>query len=136
MNRLKGFLYRFFSGRYGVDSYSYFLLAVYALLCIVNAIVLELILEIFTVALMIYIFWRMMSRNYLKRRRENDIFLKIWSPVKINVRLFFDRIRYVRRARFRKCKHCKAIIKLPVKRGKHVVRCPKCGDKFDVRMIL
>lgn len=135
VNKIKSLLYRFFYGRYGVDKYEYFLLAVYAVLCIINAFLLIDLVQIMTWILFIYLFWRMMSRNYTKRRRENEIFIGIWSTIKINVKLFFDRIRYVRSARFRKCKHCKAIVKLPVKRGKHSVRCPKCSKSFGVRII-
>ena len=107
----------------------------YAVLCLINAFLLIGIVQLITWLLFVYIIWRMMSRNHYKRRRENEVFLKIFNSVKVRFKLFFDRIRYVRSARFRRCKHCKAIIKLPVKRGKHSVKCPKCTKSFDVRIL-
>lgn len=135
MNKIKSFLYKFFNGRYGTDQFEYFLFAVYAVLCLINAFLLIGIVQLITWLLFVYIIWRMMSRNHYKRRRENEVFLKIFNSVKVSFKLFFDRIRYVRSARFRRCKHCKAIIKLPVKRGKHSVKCPKCTKSFDVRIL-
>ena len=134
MNRFKRALYNFFNGRYGVDSYEYFLLAVYAVLCVINAIFRAVSIQLVTWILFVYIMWRMLSRNYIKRSRENLVFMSIYSKLKIEFKLFFDKIKYFRTARFRKCKHCRAIIKLPVKRGKHTVRCPKCGGRFDVKI--
>ena len=135
MNKLKSLLFKLFYGRYGSDSYEYFLLVIYACLCIVNAFLLIDVLQILTWILCFYILFRMMSKNHYKRRRENEKFLSVYSRIKVNIKLFFDRIRYFGRASFRKCKHCKAIIKLPVKRGKHSVRCPKCSQLFDVRIL-
>ena len=135
VNKLKSLLFKFFSGRYGADKFEYFLIVIYGILCVINAFFLIEIIQLITWILCVYIIWRMMSRNYYKRRRENEIFMRIYSNVKINVKLFFDRLRYLKSARFRKCKHCKAIIKLPVKRGRHSVRCPKCAQSFDVRIL-
>ena len=135
MNRLKQALYNFFRGRYGVDNYEYFLLIVYAALCLINAIFRNIATQIATWLLFVYILWRMMSRNYIRRSNENRKFMLVFSRIKTEIKLFFDRIRYVRRSRFRKCKHCRAIIKLPNKRGRHTVRCPKCGERFDVKIL-
>ena len=135
MNTFKSKLIRFFSGRYGLDSFGYFLLIVYALLCIVNAVFHFNLLELLTVCIGIYSLWRLMSRNYFKRRAENQKFLKIWLPVKTELKLLVDRVKFVKTSRFRKCPHCKAIIKLPNKRGSHTVKCPKCQERFNVRIL-
>ena len=134
MNRFKNWLFRFFSGRYGTDSFGYFLLILYAVLCIINAIFRALAIQIFTLVIAFYYIWRVFSRNYYKRSLENRRFLSIWNPIKTEVKLFFDKIRYSKTSRFRKCKHCKAILKLPNKKGKHSVRCPKCSNLFDVKI--
>lgn len=134
MSRFRTFLNKFFYGRYGVDSYQYFLLIVYAFLCITNAIFRIRILQTITWFLFVYILFRMMSRNYCKRSSENAKFISIYSKLKIEIKLIFDKIRYSRDSRFRKCKYCHAIVKLPYKRGHHTVRCPKCGNRFDVKI--
>ena len=134
VNRFKSLMYKLFYGRYGVDSYEYFLLIIYAASCVINAIFRVNIIQSITWLLFVYILWRMMSRNYTKRSRENTVFLSIYSKFKIEIKLFFDKIRYCRDSRFRKCKYCNAIIKLPFKRGHHTVKCPKCGNRFDVKI--
>ena len=135
MNSFKNRLAHFFSGRYGIDSLGYFNFAVYAVLCIVNAIFRSPIMQILTLLLALIAVYRMMSRNHVKRLAENRRYLAIWSSVRIFLKLQVDRIRYVRTDRFRRCKHCRAIIKLPYRHGSHTVKCPKCGKKFDVRII-
>ena len=134
MGTLKNKILRFFSGRYGLDSFGYFLLIVYAVLCILNAIFGFLPLQVLTVLIAFYSFWRMFSRNYYKRSAENRKFQNIRFKIKTEIKLFFDKIRYSKTSRCRKCKHCKAIIKLPNKKGKHTVRCPKCSNLFDVKI--
>ena len=33
---------------------------------------------------------------------------------------------------YKKCPKCKQKIRLPLKKGKHTVKCPNCGNRFDV----
>ena len=33
---------------------------------------------------------------------------------------------------YKKCPKCKQKIRLPLKKGKHTVKCPNCGNSFDV----
>ena len=135
MRNLRSKLATFFRGRYGIDSFGYFLFIVYAVLCIINAFFGFISVQIITLLLAVYSIWRMMSRNFWKRSRENQKFLSIKKTVQTEVKLLFDRVKYIKTARFRKCKHCRAIIKLPNKRGKHTVKCPKCGERFDVNFL-
>lgn len=135
MRNLRSKLATFFRGRYGIDSFGYFLFIVYAVLCIINAFFGFISVQIITLLLAVYSIWRMMSRNFWKRSRENQKFISIKKTVQTEVKLLFDRVKYIKTARFRKCKHCRAIIKLPNKRGKHTVKCPKCGERFDVNLL-
>ena len=135
MKGFKAWLTGFFSGRYGMDQFGCFLLIIYAVLCIFNAIFRFAVGQLFATVIAVYLLWRTMSRNYFKRRAENMKYLNIQFAIRTNIKLFFDRIKYIKTARFRKCKHCKAIIKLPNKRGKHTVRCPKCSELFDVNLL-
>ena len=135
MRNLRSKLATFFRGRYGIDSFGYFLFIVYAVLCIINAFFGFISVQIITLLLAVYSIWRMMSRNFWKRSRENQKFLSIKKTVQTEVKLLSDRVKYIKTARFRKCKRCRAIIKLPNKRGKHTVKCPKCGERFDVSLL-
>ncbi len=134
MNNFKQKLIQFMIGRYGMDEMYIGLVAVWFFLTVINSFVQSTLLSLLGTAVLIFGLYRFMSRNHAKRRRENEWFLRIWRPVKNWLTFQRDRFRDRKTARYRKCRHCKAIIKLPNKKGKHTVRCPKCGERFDVRI--
>ncbi len=128
-------LMRFMYGRYGTDHLYYFMFAIWLILAVVGLIVRHPVFYIIGIVVMVLMIMRSMSKNIAQRRKENQFFLKFFNPVKREVLLLKDRIRDIRTARYRRCRHCKALIKLPKVTGKHTVRCPKCGEKFDVHII-
>ena len=134
MNNFKQKLIQFMIGRYGMDEMYIGLVAVWFFLTVINSFVQSTLLSLLGTAVLIYGLYRFMSRNHAKRRAENEKFLKLWRPVKNWLMFQRDRFRDRKTARYRKCRHCKAIIKLPNQKGKHTVRCPKCGERFDVRI--
>ena len=135
MNNFKQKLIAFMIGRYGMDEMYFGLFGVWFILTMINGFAKSAILSILSAAALIWALWRFLSRNHAKRRAENEKFLKLWRPVKNWLTFQRDRFRDRKTARYRKCKHCKAIIKLPNQKGKHTVRCPKCGERFDVRIL-
>ena len=135
MKNFRQKLMSFMYGRYGVDELYYGLFGLWIALIIVNMFVRSYIIYLLETAVIIYSLWRMLSKKKDKRRRENEAFLKLWNPTKSWFILQKDRIRDIKNFRYRRCPKCHAILKLPNKRGKHTTRCPKCGDKFDVRIL-
>ena len=134
MGKIKTALYRFMYGRYGSDSLNKALLWTYAVMLLVHMI-LSLFVEsawyylIYTVlswALVIFIFYRMMSKNIAKRRRENERFVGFFKLLKNR---FKDRRTHV----YRKCPKCRAVLRLPKAKGKHKVVCPRCKHRFEVK---
>ena len=134
--KLRGFLY----GRYGGDTLNNVLLGVYVFLALAYYIVsmlvpqesknpqliLSLCYYLVTAALIVIIFYRMFSRNIVKRRRENERFcgfFRLWRSK------FRDRKTHV----FRKCPKCHAVLRLPRAKGKHTVVCPRCKNRFEVK---
>ncbi len=134
MNKIKQKLYAFMLGRYGIDQMYFGLFGLWCILTLVNAFVGSVILSCLGTAVILFALYRTFSKKHDKRRRENAWFLKGWVPVRNWLTYTRDRIRDRKTARYRKCTHCKAICKLPVKKGKHTVVCPKCGQRFDVRI--
>ncbi|MBQ8187309.1 MAG: hypothetical protein IJX93_04150 [Clostridia bacterium] len=134
MNNFKAKFIRFMYGRYGVDQLYYALFIAWGVIAVINCFADSLLLSILGTALVVWMFWRSMSRNLVKRRAENEKFLTFWKPVKSWLILQRDRIRDRKTARYRTCTHCKAIVKLPVKKGKHTVVCPRCKGRFDVKI--
>lgn len=122
----------FMIGRYGMDELYFGLFGLWFVLALVNSFAHSAILSFIGTAVVIFMFYRFFSKKADRRRRENAVFLKLWNPVKSWFILQRDRIRDRKTARYRKCSHCKAILKLPNRKGKHSVVCPRCHEKFDV----
>ena len=127
-------------GRYGGDTLNKVYLGIYvAVIIIYSAVsifvpsdatrtsaILTLCYILLSTFLIVIIFYRMFSRNIVKRRRENERFCGFFKLMKNKFR---DRKTHV----YRKCPKCKAVLRLPKAKGKHVVVCPRCRERFDVK---
>lgn len=131
-NKLASFMY----GRYGMDDLSNFLFGAYLVLLIANLFIRTNIISILIYAIIFIMFFRTFSKNIYKRRMENEKFLKMWKPVKSKGSMTIRRIKEIKTKRYRKCPHCKSVLRLPKKTGKHKVDCPGCHKEFEVRILL
>ncbi len=136
MAKFKDKLIRFASGRYGTDALYYVISGVALIVMVVYIFVQKWWLYPIILLLLGWGLFRCFSRNIYRRRKENAVLLKVWRAVKGFFKLNFDRVRFCRSKVFRKCPHCKAVLRLPRARGRHVVRCPRCGQSFEVRVAL
>ena len=130
-------LARFFYGRYGSDQFNMFLLISSMVLLFVAfflPLIPSYIVRGLSTLLMILAILRIMSRNIDKRRRENAVFTKILYAVKSFFIRQFNRIRYIKKYRYRKCPGCKNHLRFPYKKGEHNVRCPRCGKDFRIKL--
>ena len=125
---------RFMTGRYGNDALNYALFVLYGLIAVINMFAHKLVISLIMLAVLAVIIVRAFSRNIYTRVKENERFLKIWTPVKNWLKLQYDRFRERNTNVYRKCPDCKAVIRLPRKKGNHTVRCPKCSNTFKVNM--
>lgn len=91
-------------------------------------------LQIAEYILFIYGMWRPFSKSIWKRDRENRRLLSVLRPIKSWFLLLGRRIKFMKTSVFKVCPHCKAQLKLPRKRGKHTVKCPKCYTRFDIKI--
>ena len=135
MSKFKNKLAGFFYGRYGNDTLNKTLTAIYLVWLIaftiidifVQSIAFSIIGWIVTLTLFILIISRTMSRKIYARRKENEKFCNFF---KLRKNKFRDRKTHV----YRKCKSCKSVLRLPKVKGKHTVVCPKCKNRFDVKV--
>ena len=125
---------RFMMGRCGVDDLGR-LLSGTVLGCLVISMFSFLVpvLAIFYwigIALMIYSFFRMFSRNTSKRYAENQKFLnwRYQGTVKRNQ----AKTRFAQRKiyRFYKCPQCSQKVRVPKGKGRICITCPKCRTEF------
>jgi hypothetical protein len=135
MGNIKEKLARFMYGRYGMDELSYGLFGLYFVLLIVNAFTNIKLLGILIWTSLIVMMFRTLSRNIYKRRMENEKFMKIWKPFKSKGSLTIRRLKEIKTHRYRKCPHCKSVLRLPRKTGKHTVNCPRCNKEFKTRIL-
>jgi hypothetical protein len=134
MANFKDRIARFMNGRYGIDQLYFGLIVLYTVLFFANASIRSFIIDILMWAVLIFMLYRIFSRNVYARSRENEKFLKIWNPIKATGKLTIRRIKEIKTHRFRKCPHCSTMLRLPRKTGEHTVECPRCHHDFEVRI--
>ncbi|MBR5783485.1 MAG: hypothetical protein IKY33_04620 [Clostridia bacterium] len=130
MKKFKDKLIRFMYGRYGGnDALSKTLLWGYFIILIVGALTdWDWLWYVGFLALAWNIF-RMFSRNIAARQKENAVFLSLRRKIALPFKAMLDR-----KHAYRTCPHCKATVRLPRKKGRHTVCCPKCREDFKVKI--
>ncbi|MBQ2746690.1 MAG: hypothetical protein IJF35_03130 [Clostridia bacterium] len=136
LERLRMFLY----GRNGIDALGKFSFAVYLIVAFINIFVRNVNVKaiIFTIQwlILLIVIFRIFSKNIPARRRENESFEKMVYKYKPAFSLLGERVKNIKTKRYRTCPNCKAVSRLPIKRGKHFVKCPKCNIPFKVYIII
>lgn len=117
-------------GRYGVDSLSNALMVLWLLLAIINIFLNSLIVYVLELICCFFIFFRMFSRNTVKRRRENAVWYALSRKATGAFRHVAVRFRERKTTRFFKCPYCKAPIRMPRKIGRFRITCRKCQESF------
>ncbi|MGN0444109.1 MAG: hypothetical protein ACI4F5_05790 [Acutalibacteraceae bacterium] len=129
----------FMQGRYGTDRLTVALVILYALIGFIRIFIRNRTAGYIITAIMtfvaVYAVFRIFSRNIYKRQQENAAFCRLTDKITPHLILFKDRIRDIRTKRYRRCPCCKNVLRLPYKRGKHNVKCPKCGKDFSVHIL-
>lgn len=123
-------------GRYGIDQLYMTNLVLYFILLIIQRRLAVPFLDILLILLIIWTFYRVFSRNIVKRQAENQAFLRFIYSIKSKGSLIFKRIKDIGTHRYRRCSHCKTTLRLPRKTGVHMVRCPRCQQRFQVKIRL
>lgn len=136
MWRIRQAIASFMYGRYGVDRLYWVLLGVWLVLSAVNMFVGSFVIALLEMAVMAVAIWRTLSRNIYQHRHENELLTKWLNSIKGAFSLTGQRIRDIGKKRYRKCKTCNAVLRLPINRGAHTVRCPRCAREFKVRILI
>lgn len=130
--RLMYRIQQFMIGRYGTfDSFSKFLGAVYIFVAVVMVFIHWPFLQLLNTLLLVYILYRMLSKNIAKRQHENQVFLGKYNKALGKIQLWM-RICKDKTHKYFTCPQCKSKLRVP-KSEKHKtleLRCTKCGNKF------
>lgn len=136
MDNFKRKLAQYMAGRYGIDKLYYVLTGAIFVLIIINSFAKSSVLSILTSAVLVWMFYRVMSRNFVKRRKENDFFFGIVNNFKKKILLQVRRFKERKTHIYRTCPKCKKTLRLPRKKGSHEVECPLCHNTFNVKVRL
>lgn len=123
----------FMRGRYGVDQFSFALLIIYFIISILGMIMKNSLIVNLSFIVLIYCWYRILSKKVYKRSSENTWYLQKTYPIRMWInkkkRHFHDRKVY----KYYKCPKCKQELRVPKGKGEITITCPKCHTKFDKR---
>ncbi len=123
MNRFSAWLRRFMMGRYGTDKLNMYVLGAGVICSLLGLFIrvplVQMLLSIGSYVLMFWAIFRTFSRNTYKRYQENRRFLMMLTRIKDRQHRYFD------------CPRCRQSVRVPRGKGKIMITCPKCGEKFQ-----
>ena len=124
---------QFMAGRNGNDELNRFLLAVDMVLILLSVIFsrgVGRILSPIALVLLGFTYYRMLSRDLIRRSDENARYFRIrerfLSALRVRKEQWVQRKDY----KFFVCPACKATLRVPKGRGKIKIVCRKCGNSF------
>ena len=133
LDKLRYSLTRFLYGRYGVDELGRFLSILVTILLLVSIFWRNLILILIAFVLLIWMYARVFSKNYVARRRENSWYLKMMKPFRRMFSGIYLRVRDGKNYRYFTCPNCHQRLRVPKGKGKITIKCPKCSTRFDAK---
>lgn len=159
MNNWKMMLYRLMQGRYGNDEFSQFLMIAGIVVVFASNFLRVGLLHTLGWVMLIYAYFRVMSRNIPKRQQENFKFLQMkakflgrgnkntsgqrsWKQRKMQKKQAkqqqADYSQYQQEAdvenyNYYRCRNCGQIVRVPKGKGTVKITCPECKNTFTDR---
>ncbi|MCC2231941.1 hypothetical protein AAA088_10100 [Hominifimenecus microfluidus] len=118
---------QFMTGRYGADQLSRFIMACGMVTLVCYMIFRGSLWYYLTLILLVWNYYRALSRNYEKRYQENLKFLSLKNQV---LGLFRKNPAADKEHRIYRCPSCKQKVRVPRGKGKIAIVCPKCHKEF------
>ena len=134
MMRFRQWLQRFMHGRRGPDEFSRFLLVAAIVFVVLSWFfrgAANMILYCIGLAVIVYGLFRMLSKKTYQRYQENVWYLKKKGVFLRWLRSLKDRWEQRRDFRFFRCPSCHALLRVPKNKGKLLLTCRKCGNRFE-----
>jgi len=123
-------LQQFMMGRYGVDSFSKFMLGVALGLVVLDIFINSRMLTSWFYVLVIYSYYRILSKNHQKRYQENMKFLQIKNKIVSKFNSEKNLMKQRKTHHIYKCPTCSQKIRIPKGKGRICITCPKCKTEF------
>ena len=126
-------LARFMAGRNGVDQLSRAIMYAVLILFIASVFThgkLSSVLMMLAVIGIVYMYFRVFSRNTAKRRAENTRYMQRTYSMRTYFRNLGERWKQRRDYKFFRCPSCGTLLRVSRGKGKIKVVCRKCGNSF------
>ena len=133
MEKFRNRFIAFMDGRNGPDGLYKASVAVFMVLAVINLFAHSLILGVLSWVLFIWTMFRCFSKNVYKRGLENRAYLRLEEKVRKKFGMTKTMLTDKEHC-YKKCKGCKAYLRLPKRSGEHTAVCPKCGEKITVKI--
>ena len=131
---MKEKMMQFMVGRNGNDALNRFLLMLDVILLLLASIFSRSIgrfLSPVVIIILALTYYRMFSRDLMRRRDENARYLREKEKLLSTFRVGRDRWLQRKDYKFFTCPACKATLRVPKGRGKVKIVCRKCGNSFN-----
>ena len=127
LQRIENAFRRLMEGRYGIDQLGCALLAVSLVLS------LSPYLGFLSMVGLGFSLFRIMSRDMDRRQDENRRFLEKTEPLRVRTGQWIVRLGNRKEYKYHRCTNCRARIRLKRGRGDRRMKCPRCGQIYDIR---
>lgn len=124
------FLKKFMIGRNGTDQLSLSLIILSLILIVLHKLLKVNLFYYISLLNIIFAYFRIFSKNLSVRQEENEKFLKLSYPIRKKVKIFINRLADLKDYKYFKCSACNQTIRVPRKKGKVAITCPKCKNKM------
>ena len=131
LNRLREGFARFMSGRYGSDQLNLTLLYTALIMTLIGSLAKVPLLSLLADALLILMFFRMLSKNRYQRQHENQVYLEKTYKLRKGMSEWMNRMKNSKKYRYFSCPQCKMRLRVPRGVGNVTITCKGCGNKFD-----
>lgn len=117
-------------GRYGIDELSKVIMILCLLILLISSNKKFGFLYFISLALIVWVYIRCFSKNFAKRMKERETYLKIKRKFLKEINFIKDCFKLRKTHICFKCKNCKTPLRVPKGKGKIEVTCPKCKEKI------
>lgn len=127
---MKNWLQKLMRGRNGMDQLSNFMIITSVVLMLASILTRYTILNTAGLVVLGFGYFRIFSRDINKRYMENQKFLKSFEPIKNKVFRLKNKAKNSKDYKHFKCPNCGQDLRVPRKKGRVNIKCPKCKTSF------
>lgn len=122
-------------GRYGGDQLSRTLLIISLVLIILVSFLPGYLFGLTVIAYIptVVSIFRILSKNIYKRQQENYKYIIIKNKLTNLIKYRLNEFKDLKTHKYFKCKNCKQKLRVPRKKGKISITCPKCKTTFKAK---